>query len=43
MKEIDQETGEAYPEEMSFYSTDSDDEPKTNLGGLLSGLRLEDE
>ena len=43
MKEIDQETGEAYPEEMSFYSTDSDDEPKTKLGGLLSGLRLEDE
>ena len=43
MKDIDQETGEAYPEELSFYSTDSEDEPRTSLGGLLSGLQLEDE
>lgn len=41
MKEVDQESGEALPEEMSFYSTD-DDEPTTNLGGLLSGFRLDE-
>ena len=42
MKEVDQESGEALPEEMSFYSTDDDDEPTTNLGGLLAGLTLEE-
>ncbi|MBO4887781.1 MAG: S1 RNA-binding domain-containing protein [Firmicutes bacterium] len=42
MKDIDQETGEAYPEELSFYSTDGDEAPSTNLGGLLSGLSLEE-
>ena len=42
MKEVDQESGEALPEELSFYSTD-DSEPTTNLGGLLAGLQLKEE
>ena len=42
MKEIDQETGEAYPEELSFYSTDSEDEPRANMSGLLAGLKLDE-
>ena len=43
MKEVDQESGEALPEEISFYSTDDDVEPTTSLGGLLAGLQLSDE